>query len=162
MIALRGLLIGALVCAAALSRAADPVEVHGASDIFAARGVAIAWGILRGASEEATLVVLRVAAETGKFSHIAVDGVDPFTRRRQALMAGQPFAGTIDVRIPRTRFADLPRSEIRLYGSPEALQRGAPSLLIYYLSIPDTTPEFATEGALVAYLDGRIEKARMR
>ncbi len=162
MNALRGLLIGALVCAAALSRAADPVEVHGASDLFDARGVAIAWGVLRGASEETTLVVVRVAADAGKFSHIAVEGVDPFTRQRHTLLAGQPLAGTIDVRIPRTRFADLPRSEIRLYGSPEALQRGAPSLMIYYLSIPDTTPEFATEAALGAYLDGRIAKAKLR
>ena len=33
-------------------------------------------------------------------------------------------------------------------------------LAVYYLGVPDTTPEFATEASLAAYLADRI--ARMR
>ena len=161
MIAPRALLAGALLCAAALARA-EPVELHGASDAFAAPGVTIAWGILRGATEEATLVVVRIAVDATAFTHVAVDGVDPFSRERQPLLAGRPVADGIELRTPRPRYAELPRSEVRLYRSAGALRSGAPALVVYFLSIPDTTPEFASAQALGAYLDGRISKARLR
>lgn len=136
--------------------------MHGASDVFAAPGVTIAWGILRGTTEDSTLVVLRIAVDAKAFTHVAVDGVDPFTRERQALLAGRAVAGEIEVRTPRARYSDLPRSEVRLFRSAQALRKGPPELVVYYLSIPDTTPEFATAAALAAYLDGRIANARVR
>ena len=162
MIAPRALLAGALLCAAVLARAAEPVQLHGASDAFVAPGVTIVWGILRGATEEATLVVVRIAVDAKAFTHLAVDGVDPFTQQRQALLAGRPVAEVIEVRTPRPRYAELPRSELRLFRSAEALRGGSPALVVYYLSIPDTTPEFATAAALAAYFDARIAKLRMR
>lgn len=164
MIVPRALLAGALLCAAVLARAQPvaPVQLHGASDAFAAPGVTVAWAILRGATEEATLVVVRIAADATAFTHVALDGVDPFTRHRQALLAGRAVAERIEVRTPRPRYAELPRSEVRLYRSAEALRSGAPALVVYFLSIPDTTPEFASAQALGAYLDGRIAKARLR
>ena len=88
--------------------------------------------------------------------------MDPFTRERQPLLAGRPAAGDVEVRTPRARYADLPRSEVRLFRSAEALRAGAPALVVFYLSIPDTTPEFATAAALAAHLDGRIAGARVR
>ena len=161
----RALLAGALLCATVLAQAADPaaaVELHGASDVFAAPGVTIAWGILRGATEDATLVVLRMAVDAKTFTHVAVDGVDPFTRERHPLLAGRPVASMIELRTPRPRYAELPRSEVRLFGSAEALRNSAPALVIYYVSIPDTTPEFASAMALGGYLDDRIAKATLK
>ena len=35
-------------------------EVHGSADAYAAPGVALAWGVLRGADERATVVVVRI------------------------------------------------------------------------------------------------------
>ena len=168
MIAARAFLAGALVCAAALARAAEPVApvapvlLHGASDAFAAPGVTIVWGVLRGATEDAALVVVRIAVDAAVFTHVAVDGVDPFTQQRQPLLAGRPVADMIELRTPRPRHAELPRSEVQLFRSADALRTGSPALVVYYLSIPDTTPEFATAAALGAYLDGRIANARMR
>lgn len=165
MIAPRALLVGALVCAAALARAAEPiapVQLHGASDAFAAPGITIVWGILRGATEDATLVVVRIAVEATAFTHVAVDGVDPFTQQRQALLAGRPVASMIELQTPRPRYAELPRSEVRLFRSADALRSGSPALVVYYLSIPDTTPEFASAAALGAYFDARIANLRMR
>lgn len=165
MIATRAALAGLLVCAAALASAAEPVapvQMHGASDVFAAPGVTIAWGILRGATEDTTLVVVRIAVDAKTFTHVAVDGVDPFTRERHPLLAVRPVAWMIEVKTPRARYADLPRSEVHLFRSAEALRSGAPALVVYYLSIPDTTPEFATAMALDAYLDDRIAKAKLK
>ena len=46
-------LLVALCCAAA-AVAQVPREVHGSHDAYAAPGVALAWGVLRGADEATT------------------------------------------------------------------------------------------------------------
>ena len=158
------LLLCAWLCVATAPQravAADgPREAHGSADAFAAPGVTLAWGVLRGASEAATLVVLRIVAARDAFASVAVVGIDPFTQRQQPLLAMTQVAAGIDVRLPRTHFADFPRTEVHLYGMPDAGGTGAPALVVYYLGVPDTTPEFTSEAALEAYLVQRIARAR--
>lgn len=132
-------------------------QVHGENSSFAGHGVAMVWGVLRGPSEEDTRVVLRIARAGGDYAAVSVDGVDPFTQRRQALLRVQPLGSSVDVRTPRGTFADLPRREIHFYtaGDHDA-QR--PSLTVYFMGLPDTTPEFASEAALRAYLEETLAK----
>ena len=131
---------------------AHAADVHGASDAFAGEGVAIAWGVLRGASDESTMVVLRVAADARRYNRVEVAGIDPFTRETKIRFAAGALGGGLDVRLPRAGFADHPRTELRFSG-PE-------SLTVYYLSIPDTTPEFPTAAALEAHLAARMARLR--
>jgi hypothetical protein len=139
--------------------AADvPQELHGHSDAFAANGVMIAWGVLRGATEETTTMVLRVAADPALYARVAADGVDPFTQRRQAVVAEQPVTGLVDVRTPRAHFADFPRTELRFYAAGSSSAPAAPKLVVFYLGVPDTTPEFANDASLDAYLTDRIAR----
>ena len=159
------LLLFAWLCVAAPSlqrvEAADgPREAHGSADAFAAPGVTLAWGVLRGTTESTTLVVVRITAARDAFASVAVVGLDPFTQRQQPLLPATPVTADIDVRVPRAHFADFPRTEVRLYGPPGAGGTGAPALVVYYLGVPDTTPEFASETALEAYLVQRIARAR--
>ena len=70
--------------------AAPAREVHGQADAFAKPGIALAWGILRGADEAATQVVLRIAADPAMWPRVAVAGVDPFTQARVAHLAAAP------------------------------------------------------------------------
>ena len=159
------LLLLACFCIAAgvahRASAADmPREVHGSADIFSAPGVALAWGVFRGASEVATLVVVRIVAARDAFEMVAVVGIDPFTQRQQPVLAATPVTAGIDIRVPRAHFADFPRTEVRLYGIPDAGGTGAPALVVYYLGVPDTTPEFASETALESYLVQRLARAR--
>ena len=139
----------AALCLALLAAPARAQEVHGASDTFAGNGVAIVWGVLRGATEETTIVTLRVAAAARRYSHLEVAGVDPFTRAVAVRFPRTAIGAFLDVRLPRAGFADHPRTELRF--------SGAESLLIYYLSIPDTVPEFPTAAALEAHLAGRLK-----
>ena len=125
-------------------------EVHGASDAFAGNGVAVVWGVLRGATEDSTIVVLRVAADPRRYSQLEVAGVDPFTRAATIRFAKSAPGPSIDLRLPRAGFADHPRTELRF--------SGAQSLLVYYLGIPDTAPEFATAAALEAHLATRLAR----
>ena len=134
--------------------------MHGMADAFAVPGVTLAWGILRGANEAATVVVLRIVADPAEFPAVAATGTDPFTRRTIAIIAATPNSGTIDVRVPRAQFADYPRTDLKLYESAAAARSDAPKAVVYYLGVPDTTPEFASEAALNAYLVDRLARAR--
>jgi hypothetical protein len=62
--------------------------------------------------------------------------------------------------VPRSQYADFPRSEVRLYASPAAARANTPSLVVFYLGVPDTTPEFTSEEALHAYFADQIARAR--
>ena len=160
---------GAVIMAAiGIAHAADPPatgaaaasEMHGSLDAFAARGVALAWGVLRGKDEATTQVVVRVEADRAQYGALAVAGVDPFTRASQPLVPSAPIDGVRTVRIPRARFADLPRTEWRLFASGTPAAGDAPALLVFYQGIPDTTPEFDDAARLERDLIARIERAR--
>lgn len=126
--------------------------VHGADSIFAGPDLGIVWGVLKGEAEERTLVVMRVSNPAGRYAYLNVDGVDPFTQRRVALVEGLPLGPRADIRTPRASFADLPRRELHFYASGDDWRTGRPRLTVYYLGVPDTTPEFTTETALESYL----------
>ena len=94
------------------------------------------------------------------YRSIAATGSDPFTQRTKVLLSATPVAGTLDVRVPRAHFAEFPRTDVRFYTSPPAAPSELPKLVVYYLGVPDTTPEFASEAALDAYLADRLARAR--
>jgi hypothetical protein len=57
-------------------------------------------------------------------------------------------------RAPTSRPADLPRREIHLDAGEGDWRARRPSLTVYYLGVPDTTPEFTSEAAREASLAG--------
>ena len=132
-------------------------EVHGENSSFRGNGVAMVWVVLRGTSEEDTQVILRIAPAGGNYVAVSLDGVDPFSGRRQELLAVQPMANPLDTRTPRATFADLPRREIHFYTAADRNARRS-SLTIYFMGLPDTTPEFASDTALRLYLDETLAK----
>jgi hypothetical protein len=152
------LLAGLALAGTEVHGAGTPRELHGMADAFAAPGVALAWGVLRGASETATIVVVRIVTDPASYPWLAVAGGDPFTQRKQPLLAATRSAGVIDLRSPRAHFADFPRTELRLYESAAAAQQDAPALVVFFLGVPDTTPEFATEDKLQEYLGDRVAR----
>ena len=147
-----------LPCAA--SAADTPREVHGSADAYAAPGVALAWGVLRGANEAATTVVMRIVTDPQTYPWLMVAGIDPFTKAEQPLQRAIASNGTLDMRMPRAQFADYPRTEVRLFASAAAAQSGSPALVIFYHGVPDTTPEFADAAKLDAHLAARIAQSR--
>jgi len=135
-------------------------SVHGSAEVFTAPGVALAWGILRGTSEATTTVVVRVVADRQAFGALEVIGVDPFTQKTERRLAPTSLADRLDVRLPRAQFADFPRTELRFFATAFPSASEAPKLVVYYLGIPDTTPEFPSDAALEKYLDARVSGAR--
>jgi hypothetical protein len=144
----------ALALLLAAAPAGGGLEVHGERDVFATAGVRLAWAVLRGPSEEATQVVIRLVLTGGPYAYYGLDGVDPFTGERRVMTPGGPAPanGVVEVRTARSTFATFPRREIHLYRTREAWNARAPALTIYYLGLPDTAPEFAAEPELDDYL----------
>jgi hypothetical protein len=137
-----------------------PREIHGMADAFAVPGVALAWGVVRGASEAATVVVVRIVTDPAAYPWVAAVGNDPFTQGQRPLLPAVQSAGVIDLRSPRTHFADFPRTEFRFYDSAAVARQNAPRLVVFFLGVPDTTPEFATEDKLDAYLNDSLARLR--
>ncbi len=154
------LVAGALVLAVAASWAADPArEVHGSADAVALPGLALAWGVLRAPREVDTAVVLRVEPDVRRYAWVEVVGRDPFTEDRVVRFPATEVGGAFDVRIPRARIADHPRTEIRLWPR-EAPPPAAPALVVYFAGVPDTTPEVVRADDLERSLTSRVERAR--
>jgi hypothetical protein len=143
-----------MVCLAALVVAGSPAHplaqevLHGADAVFRAGTLTIVWAIDRDRDEAKTVVVVRVVDTGKRVVAVAVDGLDPFTKKRTTLASKRAVDGSADIAIPRSRFADWPQSEFHFYaaGSPD------PVLTVYYLGVPDTTPEFADDAAARRYL----------
>lgn len=136
---------------------AQPVrEVHGAHDAWAEPGLALAWGVLRGRDEATTRVVLRIEIDVQRHARVAATGRDPFGGGSIEVAVTREAGGTMRIELPRSHFADHPRTELHFFAPGQT----APGLLVYYLGVPDTTPEFTEEAALLASLRQRIERAR--
>ena len=132
--------------------------IHGSADAFRAPGIAMAWAIERGKDEATTAIVVRVVADRATYGWVEVRGVDPFTQAEQPILAGRAIGESLDVRIARPRFADTPRTEWRFYASEAAVSAGPAALTVYYVGVPDTTPEFADPAKLQAFLAARTAR----
>jgi hypothetical protein len=131
-------------------------EVHGASDTYAEPGLALAWSVLRGQEERETKVVIRIEADPARHAWVSITGRDPFDGSSTALLPRTALAGFGGLGIPRSRFADYPRTELRFFAEGQQ----TPHLLVYFLGVPDTTPEFTNVAALVADVAARLARAR--
>jgi hypothetical protein len=125
--------------------------IHGANSLFVSPSVKIAWAVLKGATDETTSVVIRVVNSVEEFRYIRLDGVDPFSKRRKPFTAVRSFVRQIDISVSRALFSEYPSCEVQLFTGNAPLDGALPNLTVYYLSVPDTTPEFTTVDAVDAY-----------
>ena len=144
----------ALVLLAALlaAPAAAQQTVHGENSVFVSPAVKLGWAVRRGASEAETLVIVRVVADAS-YRAIRVEGVDPFTKDRKVFVTARPLDGVTDIAIPRAQFADHPSTEFHFFASAEDAAANTPKLTVFYLGVPDTTPEFREQRDAAAYLE---------
>jgi hypothetical protein len=155
-VGLSAMLVSALL---ATAQAAEvPREMHGSADTFSAPGMALAWGVLRGTDDERTVVVIRIIADPAVFAEASATGSDPFTGQRRDVLSPTKITGSIDLRLPRAHFAAFPRTELRF--RPPTSANGTAPVLVFYLGVPDTTPEFVDEAKLDAYLRARLTEMR--
>ncbi|MCG3188923.1 MAG: hypothetical protein LKCHEGNO_01143 [Burkholderiaceae bacterium] len=129
--------------------------MHGAHDAWAEPGLALAWGVLRGRDEASTRVVIRIEADPQRYARVTAIGRDPFGGGTVEIAVAREPDGVARIELPRSHFADHPRTELRFFAPAQA----AP-VLVYFQGVPDTTPEFNSEAALQQDLQRRIARAR--
>jgi hypothetical protein len=146
---LTGLAAGAALLAAVALSAAE--EVHGADSVFRGETVSIVWGVLHDPRADDAVAVTRIVNTARRYRYVSVEGVDPFGGGKTVLADGLPLDEQVEVRSPRGGFAAHPRREIHLFRDAVELRARTPALTVYYLGIPDTTPEFTSEAALAQH-----------
>lgn len=127
--------------------------MHGADGIFVVPDAAIVWAVMKQPTGDKATVWLRIVNSTRKFSHVAIDGVDPFSKKRERVAAGTKLEGEARIGSDRDTFSDLPSREVHLYRTDADLLANKPTLTVYYLGVPDTTPEFSTRAAMDEYFN---------
>lgn len=137
--------------------AAQAVAVHGADAVFVSPDVGIVWAVLKEPASDKATVWLRIVSLSQQFSHLSIDGVDPFSKQRQRLAAGLLLKAEARVPADRAGFSELPSRELHFYRSEAEWKADQPALTVFYLGVPDTTPEFLSR----AQLDGYLSTARL-
>jgi len=122
---------------------------HGADSVFKAEGITVIWGVLKGSDESNTMAYMKIIATEearGHFEFYSIKATDAFSDSIAWLVKGKKLQATNIVEQKRELFKDLMIRTIYLYVGvdPENIKNEKENLSIYYLSLPDTTPEFKT------------------
>jgi hypothetical protein len=156
-------MIPALLLAAALAVAwASPArgetrEIHGADSAFRSGPVAICWGMLRGAPGQDVQVVIRIrliGAGKAPYTHVAVEAVHPLTRAAETVVPKRPLDPTTDVVAPRESFKNRTGRRIAFYDPSDP----QPKLVVFYMGVPDTTPELLDRERLEQYFEIQFKR----
>jgi hypothetical protein len=146
-----------LLVAAPSFAQSNEIALHGADSVFVAPDIAVVWAVLKQPQvqnqPEKAAVWLRLVNSGRKFSHYSIDGVDPFSKKRERVDKGALIAQEVRVASDRDSFADLTSREIHFYVTEADWKADKPALTVYYLGVPDTTPEFSSRPAMDAYLN---------
>jgi hypothetical protein len=140
-------------------------EMVGAgAPVYAGRGVIVLWAVLRGSEEPGGTVVVRLLAEDAGWTAFAVDVADREGRARAEIMPPAVLAGWPEFRVARAQFGERPRLEVHLARRLEELLARPPQpvFTVYFVGVPDTTPEITSEPALAAYFANALNRARAR
>ena len=154
---MRAVVLALTILTCPIVAAAQAREIHGENSSFAGEGVALAWGILKAQVEDQSQVVIRIAPLGEAYASVSIEGIDPFTQKRQEILGGSALGQALDVRSGRGSFAELPGREIHLFTVAD-WQARRPTLTVFFMGVPDTTPEFLSENALATYLAETLSK----
>ena len=136
-------------------------EVHGADSSFRTGAIGICWGMLRGApgSDVQVLIRIRILSEgTSPYSDYAVQAVHPLTKAAEWVVPRRSLEKVNITAAPRESFKNLAGRRIYFY-SPSASE---PDLAVYYMGIPDTTPELSDAAQLEQYFDLAFKRLAQR
>lgn len=144
-----------------MSPAQSQTEFHGADSVFEREGITILWAILKGPTEESSWVYIKII-NSGKnpFQIFSAEAVDPFSQEKEWVVKGKKLEKENLLRSNRTSFRDKTARRILFYRSTEACEKENPDMAIYYLGIPDTSPEVLSEKEMEGYFEKAIERLK--
>ena len=75
-------------------------------------------------------------------------------------VAARPLERETDLSDSRAAFSDHPSTEFHFFASAEDAAANKPKLTVFYLGVPDTTPEFAGQRDAEAYLERMLRRQK--
>lgn len=154
------LVLIAIYGSAAAALQEKTVSFHGADSVFRKEGITVIWALLKGDDlSDSTVYLKLIATEEVRddLKYYSVRASDPFSDREEWLIVGEELKEINILKLGRELFEDLTAREILFYQDSardkDSFQGEEESLSIYYLSLPDTTPEFTSIDQLEKYFD---------
>ncbi|MFZ7127889.1 MAG: hypothetical protein ACOWWM_17165 [Desulfobacterales bacterium] len=136
---------------------------HGEDSSFRTETLGVCWGNLRSPDSDVLKVVIRIRIldpEANPFGRFAVKAVHPFSGAVEWIAVPQPLSIQNDVWTPREDFKRLGGRQILFYRSATASESQTPDLVVDYLGIPDTTPEFSDPDQMERYFTIAFDRLR--
>jgi len=131
-------------------------EIHGADSSFRVDCLGIVWGVLRSLQGAPAQVVIRVRVledSRAPYAAFAVQAVQPLSGATDWVTRRRPLAAVNDVVSSREVFKDMTGRRLLFYRQAAGAPDPAPDLVVYYMGVPDTTPEFADAGQMENYFE---------
>jgi len=152
-------LIAVILVAWEISPVLGQREFHGADSVFEKEGITILWAILKGPTEESSWVHIKIInSGENPFRIFSVEAIDPFSKEKEWVVKEEELKREKSVKSIRSSFRDKTARRILFYRSRQAFEKENPDLVVYYLGVPDTSPEVLSEKEMEDY----FEKAQQR
>ena len=136
-------------------------EFHGADSVFEREGITILWAILKGPTEESSWVYIKIInSEKNPLQIFSVEAVDPFSKEKEWVIKRKKLEKENLLRSNRTSFRDKTARRILFYRTMEAFEKENPNIAVYYLGVPDTSPEVLSEKEMEDYFEKAIERLK--
>ena len=132
---------------------------HGADAIFQAEGIAIFWAILKGDDDEHSLVFINIVfpgKTASPFRKFSLQAIDPFSKEKKWVFTDKVFEKNNLIKLNRASFRNMMERRFFFYMKNEPALDSSPDMTVYYMSIPDTAPEFLDESSLLTYFKGAM------
>jgi hypothetical protein len=149
--------------ASGVSLAYPQTEHHGADSVFERQGIVILWAILKGQDEANSWVYIRIINSGGNpFQFYSVEAIDPFSKEKEWVVKGETLQKKNVVKSIRTSFRDKTSRRILFYRNTEALEKENPDMTVFYMGVPDTSPEVLSEKEMDHYFEKVLERVKKR
>jgi hypothetical protein len=94
------------------------------------------------------------------FQKYSVLAVDPFSKEEKWVFEGKEFQKKNLLKLNRASFRDMMERRFFFYKTDKNYKDKKPDMVVYYLSIPDTAPEFLEERQLEEYFRDAITRLK--
>ena len=136
-------------------------EYHGADSVFEKEGIVILWAILKGQDEASSWVYIKIVNSGGNpYQIFSVEAIDPFSKEKEWVVKGQQLEKKNVVKSIRTSFRDKTSRRILFYQNTEALKKQTPDMAVFYMGVPDTSPEVLSEKEIGNYFEKALERTK--
>jgi hypothetical protein len=138
-------------------------EFHGADSVFQKNGITILWAILKGPDEDRSWVYLQIVASekaVQSFQRFSVEAVDPFTNTREWVSKGNRLERETLIKETRSSFRDKTGRRVLFYWDAAEVEAGRPAMTVFYVGVPDTTPELLTEQEIRDYFQKALQRLK--